>query len=73
MEMIIKQTPDSSQIKSIGYNKEEKIFEITYKNGAIYDYFDVDPSLWEQAQTAPSIGKFCAQYIKPHSYKLISR
>ena len=73
MEMIVKQTPDSSQIKSIGYDAEHKIFEITYKNDAAYHYFDVAPELWEQAQSAESVGKFCAEHIKTHKYKLISR
>lgn len=68
-----KETPDSSQIKSVGYDSDTKVFEIVYKNNATYHYFDVAPELWQQAQSAPSIGKFYAQYIKPHKYKLISR
>lgn len=71
--MQIKQTPDSSQIKSIGYDSENKVFEIVYKNDAMYHYYHVAEELWEQAQTAISIGKYCAQYIKNHSYRLISR
>lgn len=68
-----KSTPSSSQIKSIGYDKENKIFEIVYKNNAKYHYSDVSEDLWEKAKEAESIGKFCAAYIKPRAYKLISR
>lgn len=71
--MIIKPTPDSSQIHSIGYDKERKIFEIVYKNMAKYHYFQVSEELWEKAQAAESIGKFCSAHIKPHEYKLISK
>lgn len=71
--METKLTPNSSQIKSVGYDKENKIFEIVYKNDAKYHYSDVSEDLWEKAKEAESIGKFCAAYIKPHNYKLISR
>lgn len=69
----IKQTPDSSQIKSIGYDSETKVFEIVYKNNATYEYYDVAADLWEAAQSVPSIGKFVNEFIKPHKYKLISK
>jgi len=66
-----KQTPDSSQIKSIGYDSESKVFEVIYKNGAKYHYSNVSPELWEEAKTAPSIGKFVHANIKSHEYKKI--
>ncbi|MFA7289595.1 MAG: KTSC domain-containing protein [Melioribacteraceae bacterium] len=69
--MKIKLTPDSSQIHSIGYDEERKTFEIVYKNMAKYHYFNVPAELWQQAQTATSIGKFCGAHIKSHDYKLI--
>ena len=62
---------NSSQVTSIGYDADRKIFEVIFKTGAVYHYFDVSPELWEQAQKADSIGKFVAAHIKPHSYKLI--
>ena len=71
--METRQTPDSSQIKSIGYDKESKVFEIVYKNDSKYHYYNIEPNLWTDAQTCESIGKFCAAHIKPNKYKLISR
>jgi len=68
-----KETPDSSQIKSIGYDSDTKVFEIVYKNNATYEYYDVPPALWFAAQTANSIGKFVNEFIKSYKYKLISR
>lgn len=72
-QMEIKLTPDSSQIKSIGYSAEDKVFEIIYKNDAKYHYYDVAPELWEQAKQAESIGKFCHANIKNHQYKRIEK
>lgn len=69
--MLTHQTPNSSQISSIGYDVDKKIFEIIYKNGSKYHYADVEPELWEQAKAAESIGKFCAAHIKPHKYTKI--
>ncbi len=69
--MITKQTPESSQISSIGYDVDTRIFEIVYKNGSKYHYKNVKPELWEEAQTAISIGKFCAANIKPHEFTKI--
>ena len=66
--MEIKQTPESSQISSIGYDVDKKIFEIVYKNGSKYHYFDCKLELWDQAKAADSVGKFCAAHIKPHKY-----
>jgi len=71
--MTIKLTPESSQIHSIGYDKERQTFEVVYKNGAKYHYYNVSEELWEKAQTAESVGKFCSAHIKPHEYKLISK
>lgn len=62
---------NSSQITSIGYDADRKIFEVTFKTGATYHYYSVEPELWEEAQKAESVGKFVAANIKPHSYKLI--
>lgn len=66
------QTPNSSQISSVGYDEEKKIFEIVYKNGSKYHYSDVSADLWAKAQEAESIGKFCAFFIKPYKYTKIA-
>lgn len=71
--METKLTPESSQIHSIGYDKESKTFEIVYKNKSKYHYYNVAEELWQQAQSAESVGKFCSAHIKPHEYKLISK
>lgn len=62
---------NSSQVSRIGYNKETKVFEVTYKSGVTYHYSGVAADLWDKAKTAESVGKFVNAYIKPHKYKLV--
>lgn len=69
--MKTKAITNSSQVTSIGYDLDRRTFEVIFKNGSVYHYYDVAPELWEEAQTVESIGKFVAQKIKSHSYKLI--
>jgi len=65
-------TPDSSQISSIGYDENKKIFEVVYKsNGSVYHYSEVKPELWQQAKEAVSIGKFVGAHIKNHKFTKI--
>jgi len=67
--METKLTPESSQISSIGYDAEKKIFEVVYKsNGSRYHYHNVSADLWEKAKAADSVGKFVGAYIKSHKF-----
>ena len=67
--METKTITNSSQVIEIGYDKESKVFYVTYKNGGKYAYDNVEADLWEKAQTAESTGKFVAAYIKNHSFR----
>jgi hypothetical protein len=42
--------------------------EVEFKNGAIYQYFDVPESAHVELMTAPSIGKYINEQIK-NSYR----
>jgi len=69
---MITKNVESSQISSIGYDEKSKVFEVVYKTGGKYEYYDVSADLWIKAQEAQSVGKFVHAYIKPHKYKKIS-
>lgn len=70
MEKVL--TPESSQISSIGYDVNTKVFEIVYKsNGSTYHYTDISLELWEGAKAAESKGKYCAAHIKSHKFTKI--
>ena len=54
----------SSNISSIGYNPEDRIIEIEFHDGGIYQYFDVPKTICDDLMTARSHGSFFHRYIK---------
>lgn len=54
----------SSHIKRGEYDPEMQSLTISFVNNAKYEYLNVPPDVWEAFLTAPSHGKFFAQYIK---------
>ena len=55
---------NSTNLKSVGYNKEKKILEIEFNSGAVYQYFGVPKSLFTSLLNASSKGKFHNDFIK---------
>ena len=55
----------SSNIKSIGYNKEKKVLEIEFNSGGVYEYSNVPEDAFESLNKAQSKGKYFIKYIKP--------
>lgn len=54
----------SSNIASIGYDPDSLTLEIEFKNGSIYQYFDVPQNVFDAFRTADSKGSFLASQIK---------
>jgi hypothetical protein len=54
----------SSQVVSIGFDKEQKILEIEFSSGGVYDYFGVPESLYEEFIRAESLGVFVGTKIR---------
>lgn len=52
----------SSNIESMGY--EDGVLEIEFKNGAIYQYYDVQEHIFNELRNAGSHGQYLAQNIK---------
>ena len=62
----------SSYFKKIGYDNKERILQIEFNNGEIYQYFKVPVFLYEQLQRADSKGKFFIKKIRDNfNYKRI--
>lgn len=59
-----KQLVESSNIKSIGYNKENQTLEVEFKNGTTYRYYDVPESIYDEMIIAESFGKHFMKYIR---------
>ncbi len=54
----------SSNISSIGYDEDSNTLEIEFHNGAVYQYFDVPFSVYDDLMGADSQGIYLAQNIK---------
>lgn len=57
-------TPESSNIARIAYDSASRILKVEFKNGSVYDYFDVSNHVFDGMRNAPSKGQYLAQQIK---------
>jgi hypothetical protein len=58
------ETPESSNVLKFGYDEEFNKLMVEFKNGNMYEYFDVPVLIYESMKSASSKGKFLAQEIK---------
>lgn len=58
------ETPESSNISRLGYDEPNRVLKIEFKNGSLYDYFDVPVNIFEEIRNAPSKGQYLAQQVK---------
>lgn len=62
---VIKRIPvASSNIASVGYDKEARILEIEFHYGAIYQYLDVPEKVYEELMNSPSQGAYFINELK---------
>ncbi len=57
-------TPESSNIAQFAYDNANQILKVEFKNGSVYDYFDVPEHIFEGMKGAASKGQFLAQQVK---------
>ena len=62
--MIWIDSPESSNITRFAYDNATQVLFVEFRNGGVYQYFDVPESVFEQMKAAPSKGQFLAQNIK---------
>lgn len=60
----------SSNIASVGYDAVNKILEIEFHHGAIYQYFDVPKEIYDNMINSASIGSYFVYNIKD-KYKFV--
>jgi hypothetical protein len=58
------ETPESSNLLRFGYETTTQVLTVEFKNGGVYDYFDVSDSVHEEMKAAASKGQFLAKSIK---------
>ena len=61
-------TPDSSNISSLEYDKETQILQITFKKGGVYQYNKVPSEVFNMIAQADSVGSAFHTLIKSGGY-----
>jgi hypothetical protein len=64
-----RQSVESSNIESIGYDAENEILEIEFNHGGIYQYFDVPENVYDELMSASSHGQYFDRNIKKARYE----
>ena len=59
-----RQPVKSSNVESVGYNAEENILEIKFRNGGIYQYAGVQPEMYANLLEAESVGRFISHVVR---------
>jgi hypothetical protein len=54
----------SSALSAAGYSKRLHILEVEFRNGAVYRYLDVPPSIYREFQLADSKAQYYVWQIK---------
>lgn len=54
----------SSNVVSIGYDEPTQTLEVEFKDGAIYQYYNIPKNIYDELMAAPSKGQFLAYQIK---------
>lgn len=55
---------DSSNVAAVGYHADSETLEVEFKNGTVYQYFDVPERTYEALRDASSVGGYLAANIK---------
>lgn len=58
-----RQSVESSNLTSEGYDKESQILEVQFNHGGVYQYFEVPKNVYEALMNAGSHGKYFAHNI----------
>lgn len=62
--MIERQAVDSSNIDEVGYDSESSVLEILFKNGSVYQYYDVPEATFHELLSAGSVGQYFHRQIR---------
>lgn len=63
-----RQSVNSSNLSTVGYDPQTQILEIEFNHGGIYQYLNVPSYVYEELMDASSHGKYFDQNIKKAGY-----
>lgn len=55
----------SSTLEAVAYDPAGKRLLIRFRTGAIYEYHDVPPVVYEELLAAPSKGGYFSEFVRP--------
>ena len=58
----------SSALESVGYDQEQRVLEVEFTNGPVYQYFDVPPEVYRGLMAAESHGGYFHQHVRSAGY-----
>ncbi|PKP14055.1 MAG: KTSC domain-containing protein [Bacteroidetes bacterium HGW-Bacteroidetes-3] len=64
-----RQSVESSNLASIGYDAANEILEVEFNHGGVYQYFDVPENVYEELMNADSHGQYFDRNIKKAGYE----
>ena len=59
-----RQNVSSSNLRSVGYDAQSQILEIEFRNGRVYQYYEVPQDIYKDLMTAASKGSYFNDVIK---------
>ena len=59
-----KKPVQSTNVKSVGYDAVEKVLEVEFKSGGVYQYTGVQAEMYADLMKAESVGRFIAQVVR---------
>lgn len=59
-----RESVESSNLASVGYDANNNVLEVEFKHGGVYQYTDVPQSVYEELMNAESHGKYFAANIR---------
>jgi hypothetical protein len=54
----------SSSVASVGYDPNTMALEVEFRNGSVYQYFDVPETTYQDLMSASSVGTYLNQTIR---------
>ncbi|HEU4808507.1 MAG TPA: KTSC domain-containing protein [Homoserinimonas sp.] len=64
---------DSDAIDGVSYDAASRTLTVKFESGGVYEYFDVDPSLFEELQHAqPHPWSVVGEEVKSHRFRRLA-
>ena len=61
--------PDRPRTRTAGYDSKNYILTVQFRDGTLYNYYDVNPEIWDEFRSATSINDFITSTFASWSNK----